>query len=149
MRVRGSSLLCLSVAAHSQAFLIAPPASSRGSLGDACRSPARASAAPPLMAYDVKYSPNRWRDEGDIVPGFGGVWPGDPDAETHHVRQEHQRAQPLSLSCCAAGLVAISLLAEMGLGCRENSARRRESLARSCATGLGAPEREHDNASPV
>lgn len=39
------------------------------------------------MAYDVKYSPNRWRDEGDIVPGFGGVWPGDPDAETHHVRR--------------------------------------------------------------
>lgn len=38
------------------------------------------------MAYDVKYSPNRWRDESDIVPGFGGVWPGDPDAETHHVR---------------------------------------------------------------
>ena len=37
------------------------------------------------MAYDVKYSPNRWKDEGDIVPGFGGIWPGDPDAETYHV----------------------------------------------------------------
>ena len=39
------------------------------------------------MAYDVKYSPNRWRDDADdIEPGFGGIWPGDPDAKTHKAR---------------------------------------------------------------
>lgn len=40
-----------------------------------------------MMAYDVRYSPNRWRDDPeDIKPGFGGIWPGDPDAKTHQVR---------------------------------------------------------------
>lgn len=91
--MRGRALVCLSMAAQSRAFLIASPAADpRGALRGACRSrKARTPAAPPLMAYDVKYSPNRWRDEGDIVPGFGGIWPGDPDAETHHVRPVHEK----------------------------------------------------------
>lgn len=88
------------MAAQPRAFLIAPPAATKGPLSDACRSPAaaRTSAAPLLMAYDVKYSPNRWRDEGDIVPGFGGIWPGDPDAETHHVRRDPQHSKNRSLA---------------------------------------------------
>ena len=86
MGVRGRALLCLFTVVQSRAFMVAPPAR-RGPPGGACRSAAasRSSAASPLMAYDVKYSPNRWKDEGDIVPGFGGIWPGDPDAETYHV----------------------------------------------------------------
>lgn len=38
-----------------------------------------------MMAYDIRYSPNKWPGE-EIKPGFGGVWPGDPNAETFHVR---------------------------------------------------------------
>ncbi|CAM9671531.1 unnamed protein product [Pylaiella littoralis] len=80
MRMRGRALVCcfLTMTVQSRAFLIAPPA----------RGAPRAAGAPTsssLMAYDVKYSPNVWRDEDEIKPGFGGIWPGDPDAETHHV----------------------------------------------------------------
>lgn len=86
MRVRGRALVCcLTVLVQSRAFRIAPPIR-----GAPLASRARASAAaPPLMAYDVRYSPNVWKDEGEIKPGFGGIWPGDPDAETHHVREMH------------------------------------------------------------
>ncbi|CAM9257934.1 unnamed protein product [Ectocarpus sp. 8 AP-2014] len=85
MRERAGALVCLSMAVQSRAFLVAPAVG-----GGACRpragaGAARTSAASLLMAYDVKYSPNKWWDEDDIVPGFGGIWPGDPDAETHHV----------------------------------------------------------------
>ncbi|CAM9162850.1 unnamed protein product [Choristocarpus tenellus] len=36
------------------------------------------------MGYDIRDSPNRWRGE-KLEPGYGGVWPGDPNAETHKV----------------------------------------------------------------
>ncbi|CAM9585394.1 unnamed protein product [Phaeothamnion confervicola] len=42
-------------------------------------------AAAPTMAYDISTSPNRWGNE-PLEPGFGGIWPGDPNAETHRVR---------------------------------------------------------------
>ncbi|CAM9872433.1 unnamed protein product, partial [Hapterophycus canaliculatus] len=83
MKARGGALACLSMAMQSRAFLVTT-SSLRPIPRGACPS-RRSSTASTLMAYDVKYSPNRWRDEGDLVPGFGGIWPGDPDAETHHV----------------------------------------------------------------
>mmetsp|Transcript_18506 Transcript_18506/g.24450 ORF Transcript_18506/g.24450 Transcript_18506/m.24450 type:complete len:211 (+) Transcript_18506:88-720(+) len=34
-----------------------------------------------MAKYDYRFSPNRWSlAEGPIEPGFGGPWPGDPDA---------------------------------------------------------------------
>ncbi len=98
MGVKGRALLCFSMVAQSRAFMFAP-STRRGPLGAARRSasaPSRTCAT--LMAYDVKYSPNRWKDEGDIVPGFGGIWPGDPDAETYHVSGIARR-EPLRSSC--------------------------------------------------
>lgn len=87
MGVKGRALVCLSMVVQSRAFTFAP-STRRGPLDTArpsASAPSRTSVASALMAYDVKYSPNRWRDEGDIVPGFGGIWPGDPDAETYQV----------------------------------------------------------------
>lgn len=54
-----------------------------------------------MMAYDVRYSPNRWRDGGDIVPGVGGVWPGDPNAKTYHVRCICLNLAPPTYDKCA------------------------------------------------
>lgn len=80
MTVRGALLLAMAV--QSRGFLVAP--SARVRLGT---SRPRASTSTTVMAYDVRYSPNRWKDdEGDIEPGFGGIWPGDPDAKTHKAR---------------------------------------------------------------
>lgn len=80
MRMRGALLLAMAV--QSRAFVVAP--SARVRLGT---SHPRASTSATAMAYDVKYSPNRWRDDADdIEPGFGGIWPGDPDAKTHKAR---------------------------------------------------------------
>ncbi|CAM9458371.1 unnamed protein product [Discosporangium mesarthrocarpum] len=42
------------------------------------------------MVYDVvKYTPNRWAGE-EVEAGFGGVWPGDPNAKTHRVDHDRQ-----------------------------------------------------------
>ena len=82
MRMRGALLLAMAV--QSRGFLAAP--SARVRLGT---SRTRASTSTTVMAYDVRYSPNRWKDdEGDIEPGFGGIWPGDPDAKTHKARTQ-------------------------------------------------------------
>lgn len=81
MRMRGALLLAMAV--QSRGFLVAP--SARVRLGT---SHPRASTSTTVMAYDVRYSPNRWKDDdGDIEPGFGGIWPGDPDAKTHKARE--------------------------------------------------------------
>lgn len=135
--MRGRALLYLSMAAQSRAFLIASSVASTGPLRAVCRSPAaaRTSAAPPLMAYDVKYSPNRWRDEGDIVPSFGGIWPGDPDAETHHVRVAQWlsgRSRPLVLVPVDA-CNCVLLSQQQVLGHKLNCARRRERMCRNLA----------------
>lgn len=73
--------------APSVSFL-APP-SLPGSLGV----PHARAKTSTMMAYDVRYSPNTWRGE-EIEPGYGGVWPGDPDAKTYKV--------------CRSGLLATS-----------------------------------------
>lgn len=86
MRVGGALLLAMTV--QSRGFLVAPPAQVR--LGTSCP---RAITSTTVMAYDVRYSPNRWRDDdGDIEPGFGGIWPGDPDAKTHKARTRNPTA---------------------------------------------------------
>lgn len=103
MRARAGALVWLSMAVQCRAFLGAPSVG-----GGACRlrpataaagAAARTSAASPLMAYDVKYSPNKWWDEDDIVPGYGGIWPGDPDAETHHVSTAVRRTNMFERDC--------------------------------------------------
>lgn len=92
MRARAGALVWLSMAVQSRAFLVSSSVGAGACRPRAADGAARTSAASPLMAYDVKYSPNKWWDEDDIVPGFGGIWPGDPDAETHHV-SSRQRAR--------------------------------------------------------
>lgn len=96
MTVRGALLLAMAV--QSRGFLVAP--SARVRLGT---SRPRASTSTTVMAYDVRYSPNRWKDdEGDIEPGFGGIWPGDPDAKTHKARTCNPTAA-FSLQVCLTG----------------------------------------------
>lgn len=74
-------LVVLTMAGHlAKAFLPAPSMPSRYV---ASRTRESTSAT---MAYDVRYSPNSWKDEGDIEPGFGGIWPGDPNAKKYNVR---------------------------------------------------------------
>lgn len=86
MIVGGATVLAL-IAVQSRAFLVAPLG--RGvRLGASQLARGASSSSAVRMAYNFQRSPNTWKDEeGEIEPGFGGVWPGDPNAKTHHVRQ--------------------------------------------------------------
>lgn len=102
MIVEGATVLA-TIAVQSRAFLVAPLG--RGArLGAPQLARGASSSSVVRMAYNFERSPNTWKDaEGDIEPGFGGVWPGDPNAKTHNVRQSCCFLQPGTiplLSCC-------------------------------------------------
>lgn len=86
MIVEAATVLA-TIAVQSRAFLVAPLG--RGvRLGAPQLAPGASYSSVVRMAYNFERSPNTWKDdEGDIEPGFGGVWPGDPNAKTHNVRQ--------------------------------------------------------------
>lgn len=88
----------LVLAMPSCAFLVAQPRT--GGLLGVGRVRERASPtsrSTTMMAYDIRYSPNKWNGE-EIEPGFGGVWPGDPDAQTHNVsKRERELGTHLSV----------------------------------------------------
>lgn len=76
-------MFALLLAAPTRAFFLAPTTLGRVTVVGCAQG--KVSSLRPVMAYDIRYSPNKWKDE-EIEPGFGGVWPGDPDAQTHNVR---------------------------------------------------------------
>ncbi len=44
------------------------------------------------VTEQLKYSPNRWKNNGEpLEPGFGGIWPGDPNAKTYKVTVKDPR----------------------------------------------------------
>lgn len=90
-------LLLAVLAVPSHAFIVANPGGMVG-LGRVRGKASARGASPVMMAYDVRYSPNRWAGE-EIEPGFGGVWPGDPDAETHNVRWLRDRIYTEAVVC--------------------------------------------------
>lgn len=86
----------LVLAMPSCAFLVAQPRT--GGLLGVGRVRERASPtsrSTTMMAYDIRYSPNKWNGE-EIEPGFGGVWPGDPDAQTHNVKFVNKKGEEVA-----------------------------------------------------
>lgn len=77
--------LVLAIVGQSRAFLVRP---SGRAMPGAPRVRPRASEKMAVdLPFDFTRSPNRWKDEDtDSKPGFGGIWPGDPNAVKHHVR---------------------------------------------------------------
>ncbi|KAG5189812.1 ferredoxin [Tribonema minus] len=85
MRWIGGSVVALSLASCCQGFV--PAAVPAGRLCAAAAGPNTAARQKHprhtcRMAYDVRYSPNSWPNQ-PLEPGVGGIWPGDPNAQTH------------------------------------------------------------------
>lgn len=52
------------------------------------------------VTEQLKFSPNRWKRNGQpLEPGFGGIWPGKPDAKTYKVSEAGCMSNREDLEC--------------------------------------------------
>lgn len=92
------AMLLIQTPNPSQAFLL-PKIIRQGRVGDQqpqlqlrhaqIYSPTSLYASEPkrlTITEQLKFSPNRWKRNGEpLEPGYGGIWPGNPDAKTYKV----------------------------------------------------------------
>jgi len=113
------SLLLLQLPTPSHAFLL-PKIIRQGRLVEQLQQVPIQSPLAPLYASEpkrltvteqLKFSPNRWKRNGQpLEPGFGGIWPGKPDAKTYKVSVAGCMSNREDLECFPLNPLPPSLL---------------------------------------